>query len=598
MRTRKLKGGKYQDDFVRACRLGQLDKVQALITKKVVNPAADDQLSLREAVRFNHEDVVQVLLADPRINPASDFQEIFNLACELRTDERVLRLFFEDPRIDINATFQLGIQFAIMHNRQVAVKMFLSDARFDLSFQNQRAFRFACWKGTPSMLKLFLDNPRINPTADNQRGLHEAIEKGRLENVQFLLQDPRFDPAMNGQEALKKACLSGKADIVKHLLSDPRVDPSVNDQEPLRIARENHHEQVVNILKADPRVQELAKWKGFTRSDITKFDSVFEENANNFSCCPVCLRYVSREDGCMYMNHKCLAEPGANTVHKALYDMYKNDEGSIYWCTICGRICMGHRHYQLGPIDTKAELVPVKPGANPFATDCSLTEGGGGKPEKSQRFHAFRQYAQMLQEEVGKMSHREAIDQLVEAMWTAPLSPMTRRLAAKNMQAKKFAIKNNDFPTTPHVEAPNINRPAQNAALLPTIIESGYNAIAMMDDEKVIQFKHRQRNGLINKHEGEGEQIGTDSFESYIQSNLSDGKAGPCWLPSCTAEIHPDEIRVLVRLGQFSDVLYKRYKEAFNHLHQAGGSKENILQEAKHAECVIFAKTRKTRKSK
>jgi hypothetical protein len=181
---------------------------------------------------------------------------------------------------------------------------------------------------------------------------------------------------------------------------------------------------------------------------------------------------------------------------------------------------------------------------------------------------------------------------------TKLIAQLRAELIEQTKKAITFAIKHNDFPTTPRVEAANIQRPAQNAALLPTIIESGYNAIAMMDDENVIQFHHRQRNGLINKHEGEGEQIGTDSFESYIQSNLSDGIAGPCWLPSCTAEIHPDEIKELVRLGQFPDVLYKRYKEAFNHLHQAGGASKNILQEATLAECVIFTKTRKSRKTR
>ena len=722
MRTRKQTGGKYQDDFEKACRLGQLEKVQALITKKVVNPAANNQLSLQFAIETQRTEIVQFLFTDPRINPALHNQTLFNLACKKGINDSIVRLFLADPRIDPMRDEQIGLHYAIMNGKTPIVKLFLSDPRIDPALQDQRAFRIAvqydkvniiklflsdpridpaledqrafllaihsnkldsvkllladprihpaledqrafllaseynkpdivkllladprinpalqdqrafqlaikynnldivklfladpridpalqhqrglniaCGWAAPALVKLFLTNPRIDPSLNEQYCLKTAIEKEKAENVEVLLEDPRINPSINNQVFLKQACLVGNADIVKILLRDPRVDPSVDDQEPLRIATDNNHSAVVDVLKVDPRVQGffLTKWKGLTKSDIKKFDSVFEETANNYSCCPVCLRYVSREDGCMYMNHNCKNEPGPNTIHTKLYTMYKSEEGKIYWCTICGRICLGHRHYTLGSADTKAELVPVKPGANPFATDCSLTEGGGGIQEKAQRFHAFRQYARMLQEEVGEIYHRDAIRQLVESMWVAPLFPATRKLAAKNMQAKKYAIANNEFPVTPQVEVANIPRPAQDVELLPKIIESGYNAISTLDDEKVIQFQHRRRDGTINRHTGEGEQIGVESFANYIQSNLSDGVAGKCWLPSCTAEIHPDESMELVRLGLFPANLQKRYKEAFNHTHQAGGGRANILREAKYAECVMFGKKRSTRK--
>lgn len=601
MRTLKFKGGKYQDDFVKACRTGNVEKVNELIKKKVVNPAANNQLSLSEAITNQHPEVVKILLADPRINPALNNQYSFILACQSNTNESIVRLLLADPRINPSLEYQRGFLLAIMHNKRIpVVRLFLSDPRINPALNSQHSFNIACGYGEPEIVTLFLEDPRINPSLDNQHALQKAIEKGNIKNVKVLLRDPRINPSNNDQEALRKACLVGQTEIVKFLLTDPRVDPSVNEQEPLRIATENGHAAVVAVLKADPRVRELVvkKWKGFTRSDILKFDSVFEETANNYSCCPVCLRYVSREDGCMYMNHNCNTEPGPKTIHKKLYDMYKNPEGKIYWCTICGRICMGHRHYKLGPIDTKADLVPAHPGANPFATDCRLTEGGGGLNEKAQRFHAFRQYALMLQEEVGEILHNVAIDQLVESMWVAPLVPATRKLAEKNVQAKKYAIAHNEFPVTPVEEVANIPRPAQNAALLPVILESGYNAISMLDDEKVIQFHHRQRNGQINKHTGEGEQIGVDSFVNYIRSNLSDGVAGKCWLASCTADIHPDEIQELVRFEVFPEDLQKQYKDAFNRTHQAGGANPNILREAKHAECVIFSAKRQTRKKR
>jgi hypothetical protein len=67
---------------------------------------------------------------------------------------------------------------------------------------------------------------------------------------------------------------------------------------------------------------------------------------------------------------------------------------------------------------------------------------------------------------------------------------------------------------------------------------------------------------------------------------LNDGVAGPCWLSTCTAIIHPDEIKTLVELGKFPEDLYKRYKDAFNRVQKGGGS--GILQEATTAQCVIW----------
>jgi hypothetical protein len=118
----------------------------------------------------------------------------------------------------------------------------------------------------------------------------------------------------------------------------------------------------------------------------------------------------------------------------------------------------------------------------------------------------------------------------------------------------------------------------------------------MTNDDAVIQFHHREKNGDVNHHEDAN--IGTDSFQTFVQSNLNDGKAGPCWLSTCTAIIHPDEIKELVRLDVFPEALFKRYKEAFNRLQKGGGG--DILREAKTAECVVWTDvtrtTRRTRK--
>jgi hypothetical protein len=286
----------------------------------------------------------------------------------------------------------------------------------------------------------------------------------------------------------------------------------------------------------------------------------------------------------MYMSHNCLKEAGTSTVNMKLYNRYKNPEGIVYWCTICGRICLGHRHYELGGPNQTLQLIPVPPGQDPFAKDCK-GEGGGGRKEKMMRFHAFRQLAALLQKKIGKLSHEEAMEKLLTAMWLGPMNPSTIELAEENLESKQFAISANLFPKPVVKNIANIPRNARNTELIPTVAP-GYNAISTDHDEHAIQFHHRMADGTINRHEGPLGKIGAESFVSYIQSNLSDGKAGPCWQPSCTAKIHPEEIRVLVDLGVFPKDLYSRYKEAFNTVQRGG--RGPLIQEAALAECVIW----------
>ena len=475
----------------------------------------------------------------------------------------------------------------------------LIDERVDPSIQiNEKAqgvLNIAIDNGNPNMIKLLLLDPRVDPTVQHQFAIRQAVELGTLSTVQAVLQDPRVDPTVRGPgpdkpSAIEQACLLSHVDIIKILLSDPRVitNPTI-----FEMAKNGKFHQQINQLVLS--FQPDTPWEGFSKGDMEKFDSIFLKEANDYSCCPVCMRYAQREDGCMYMSHNCYKEPGANTVDEYWYNMYKNNEGKIFWCTICGRICLGHRHYKLGATKNKLELTPIRPDADPFAKEC-FNEGGGGLHEKMTRFTAFRELAYELQKEVGKMPRKKALEELVQEMWSAPISRLSLRRAKNNLEAKKFRLPSNVFPS-PVVSnnAPNIVRNARNAKLLPTV-GPGYNTIGTTDDDAVIQFHHRLRNGDINHHEDS--KIGLDSFQEYITSNLSDGKAGPCWLPTCTAIIHPDEIKELVSLGVFPEDLYKRYKDAFNRVQRGGGG--DILQEAITAQCVIWEKNggRKTRRKR
>ena len=315
-----------------------------------------------------------------------------------------------------------------------------------------------------------------------------------------------------GRTPLYFAAIVGKEDIFRALLTVPHIDTEIlyDGSTILEMASQNRFDKnpainavIVKLLKKPEKL-----WEGWTSADLGKFDTVFEPSANAFSCCPVCLKYVEREDGCMYMReHNCSAF-GDDYYHKELYTKYKSDSGYIYWCTICRRIALGHRHYDLAAaIGPKAELIGG--GGDPFANDCSIDNEGGGPKEKVARFRRLREYARDLQEEVGKKTFSEAMNELVEEMWNAPLS--RKPVVKKIIETKKWNINASEFPAPlpPPPERvinfalfPNIVQDVETAAANLSTTLVGFDSIGQEDNQAVIQFHHVQPDGGVFNHEG------------------------------------------------------------------------------------------------
>jgi ankyrin repeat protein len=370
-------------------------------------------------------------------------------------------------------------------------------------------------------------------------------------------------------------------------------------------------DELIELIKNPPKVKRekvVSKpWEGFTRSDISKLDTIFEDNAINYACCPVCLEYVERSEACMYMKHDCRAS--GKYYHEKLYKKYKNPEGFIGWCTICGRIALGHAHYQLGLADgLKPELI-TQTGRDPFEKDCRGPNGGGGIPEKLARFRQLRQTAKELQASVGKMSHKDAMNKLVEDTWNAPLAerPNLKKIA-KN---KKWNIPLENFPANTvksNTAGPikNVVRPNTNKNLVPVVTETGTNF--MGDTGPLIQFRHRQPDGTVNDHTGM--LITATSLQDFIEGavkSFGTEEFGHCYMypGQCKARLYPEEVKPYI-----SDELYNEYKEKFNRKFQGatggrrlyrGGQQENIFVEASNAICntpgSAFSTTRKNRKN-
>ena len=457
-----------------------------------------------------------------------------------------------DAGVDVNAVHPIfghtAIMLACFHGR-LEIARLLIDKGGDVNahgYNGSTALSKACVKGHLEVVRLLLDkgaNVNATQTNDGQTALMWASRHGHLEVVRLLI-DKGADRNMKLPDGRTAADIASTAEIREYLTAS------------------------------------MEKWKGLTQSDIGKLDTIFEDNAINYSTCPVCLEYVERSEACMYMKHDCSKGP---YYHRRLYEKYKSD-GLICWCTICSRISHGHRHYKL--TNEGGEKPDLEKAGDPFARDCA-SQGGGGLGEKLSRFRRLREYALELEDDVDKKTKIKAMDELVEEVWNAPLR-REKKLLGKIKNEKKWNIGSGKFRgnrVNANVNAPNIPFTGE----LPEK-KTGRNNVMMNDDVPVLVYSHKQRNGSIEKHG-----IAEETLEGFLKAAVKEfglASFGYCFMhPGCDAVLHPEEIK-----GHVPDDLYKDYKKKFNRKFavQAGGG--GIFREATDAVCSFPKKRNGTKK--
>jgi ankyrin repeat protein len=381
-----------------------------------------------------------------------------------------------------------------------------------------------------------------------------------------------------------------------------------------------YYEKVIELLGGEVPGKEL--WKGFSRSDIQKFD-IFFENPFDWSCCPICLEYIERSEACMYMSHDCATT--GHYYHEDLYDDFMHSYGTtkkVEWCTICGRITELHKHFKLSlakePSKEKASLKPeiqerLDRGDNQAFYDNAncIGFGGGGIEEKAARFRRLREYALELQEDVGKRPEEEVLKELIEEVWNAPL--VRNRKVAKILKDKKWNINVKNFPENKRSTRNNNNN--SNAAnvpfngRVPTIVDK--NCAFFMEDDDTntretnpkFHFRHETVGGIDHADE-EGFYICQKDLAKSIEvKNAQFGLEhfGKCWnYPQCKGVLHPEELKDII-----SKELYEEYRKKFNKkmakkggrrftkkLKQRGGNVKSVLHELKDGTCTPHLWTR------
>lgn len=445
--------------------------------------------------------------------------------------------------------------------------------------------------GNLTNVKILIENgANVNAASKHKKtALMLASNEGHIKIVKLLIENGANVNAANheGNTPLMLASVMAKLDIVKLLIENGANENAVNKhgETALNLAATAEVRDYLRGRKISKPRNTTTLWDGFTQSDLTKLDTIFENNAREYSTCPVCLKYVNLKEACNFVNHDCSEESYYN---EHLYNTYKNDNNKICWCVVCGRISHGHRHYKLA--SAGSALPELEAAGDPFIPDCKGA-GGGGLQEKVARFRQLRESALELEGEVGKKTKDAALNKLVEDVWNAPLHSNNTVLKSIT-NTKKWNINIGRF--RPNVQ-PNavINVNAPNIPFngeLPTE-KIGRNNATHEENIPVIVFHHKQKNGTVDDHG-----IAVETLEEFIKNsskNFGDESFGHCFMgAACDANLHPEEIK-----GRVSAEIYTDYKKKFNKkfMAQVGGS-ESIFTEARGVLCSLPNRAGGTRK--
>ena len=336
-------------------------------------------------------------------------------------------------------------------------------------------------------------------------------------------------------------------------------------------------EKLNTILELVCEKKKVVPWEGVSKSDIEKFD-IFFETPYDYAVCPVCLSFIERKDGCMFMGHQCAKD--SDYFNEELMTKYDTrGTGLIEWCTVCGRPTVtqgGHKHYELvsysdarpktAKFSEEVQARMARENQAYFDNSACKGLGGGGLEEKVARFRRLREYALELNEKIGKISHEEAMKELIEEVFNAPL--FRSKKPAQIIEKKEWNIKASEFPNIKREEKKEENNSKNYPnipfiGMRPTEKKAGdcMCVIGGEDDIVTYSFNHKDREGGVDHADMCICEEDLTTAIKQINANFGDVERpiGYCWFHKCKAILYPEELKGIVP----NDV-YEEYRKKFN----------------------------------
>ena len=604
---------------------GHIDVVNLLIRADRIDiniTNRDRETAMSIAVRNNHRRITEILEA--LINPS------FQLFTAIQTQNLdLLNQLINREGIDVNVVNRAGdtpLILAVNMNYIEAVARLLQVPGIAINYLIND--RYTALEASISHNRIPITQLFLTAGADvniaNSRGmisLTQALYYTFPSDVIRIIAERTADiDYLDGsgqcplQHALRYADAAQRMAIVRILIdrgANPQLGTEPTPYE--RAVRGDFSRALNRLLRHGVAVAAADLWRGYSRGDVALMNDVFvnEAEARFTSQCPVCLSVVKHDPGCMYMSHNCSLNPQM-TYDLDLYAIYKAPNHSIYWCTICGRICSDiHRHYALSAASgPKAQVITNTMGSIHNVTDAGCkAQGGGGLDEKYKRMDALRNFAFLLNRQIGRITKQDAKYELVEAAWDAPLSGRAGTLERIHA-AREFTIPTANFPpnignNNTRVYPPIAYPDSANPALMPIVHAEGMNAVGLEDVPNVVQFRHRMDNGVVNNHIDN--YIGLDTL---FRSLVINPAFGMCWAYNegrgCTARLYPQELTATLQNATgltpeqratyqgLLDTYTRRFDRVFAAPAVGGGEEEPMFPEAVDAVCALPSKTPKS----
>jgi ankyrin repeat protein len=208
-------------DFLLACKTGNIESVRCFLNDNCVNPSVDDDAAIISASLYGHRDLVELLLNDDRVNPsARDNCAIISAAA--RGHAKIVQLLLNDRRRHIFVRDDVSRRiYELMADPSGSASMreFLSKHLFvDSSMGDVNTKRIFFSEGTSVKVEVKYTAHGVNPSARNNEALELAALNRHIETVKLLIEDPQVNLERFGNSLLRRAERYGYSEIAELLL--------------------------------------------------------------------------------------------------------------------------------------------------------------------------------------------------------------------------------------------------------------------------------------------------------------------------------------------------------------------------------------------
>jgi hypothetical protein len=227
-------------DIVDISMSNQSHIVKRLLQLNGIDPSAQNDQALINAVTHNEIDIVKMLLNNNKVNPNCHNGEPIIIAARSGYLE-IVEILLNDSRVDPSLRNSQAIINCVDTTNVKNIILFFPVKQHRIVYnrikQNSKIKHL-------EILKLMLKNPKINPSTQNNKTFITAVVSKNYEAVKLLLKDIRVNPFDQNFSALER-CI---------ILKDTKLNPCYKNNMLLINATKNYDIKLVELLLTDPRI--------------------------------------------------------------------------------------------------------------------------------------------------------------------------------------------------------------------------------------------------------------------------------------------------------------------------------------------------------